>query len=155
FRPPDTDRLLNDDGCPIARIPLRLAYRPPDDGRAVRRSMRLVPISRCKPGQRLARPIFNEEGMVLLGVDMEVTDHLIRRLREHGIAYVYVRDSRTDDVVIPDLISRDARRKAMAHVPAPFRRLMNETSRRANPGLLAREFRDVLTMIIDVLSANR
>jgi len=117
--------------------------------------MRLVPISRCKPGMRLARPIFNEEGMVLLGVDMELTDHLIRRLREHGIAYLYVADSRTDDVVIPELISHETRRKAMAQVRASFRRLMNETNRRANPGLLAREFRDVLTMIIDDLSANR
>lgn len=92
---------------------------------------------------------------MLLGAGVELTDHLIRRLRDHNIAYLYVADPRTDDLVIPELLSPETRRQSAAQIRTSFRRLMGETNRKVNPGLLAKEIKDVLTMIIDDLSGNK
>lgn len=117
--------------------------------------MRLLPISKCRSGMRLARPIFNDDGLVLLGTGVELTDHLIGRLRDHGVSYLYISDERTDDLFVPELVSPETRQKAVAQVRTSFRQLMGETNRKTTPGLLAKEFKAVLSMIIDDLSSNK
>lgn len=104
---------------------------------------------------RLGRPIFNEEGKVLLGAEMTLTDQLIRRLKQHGISHLYIADPRTDDLVIPELITQETRQQSMAQIRTNFLRLMGEASRKANPGLLAKEFKDVLSMIMSDLGSNK
>lgn len=91
----------------------------------------------------------------MLGADVELTEQLIRKLQEHGISYLYVGDPRTDDLVIPELISQETRQRSVSQIRSTFRRLMSETNRKAHPGLLAKEMKVVLTMIIDDLSDKK
>ena len=49
-------------------------------------------------GNEASQKIFSEDGIVLLGEDMELTARLISRLEQSGIQYVYIGDSRTEDV---------------------------------------------------------
>lgn len=117
--------------------------------------MRLIPLSKCEPGMKLGKNIYNEEGRILLSQEVELTSGMIQRLVSSGIHYLYIADSRTDDIVIPDLISPETRVRTVTQIRTTFRALMGETNRKQNPGSLAKGFRDVLQMIIDDLSGNK
>ncbi len=118
--------------------------------------MRLIPIKHCTPGMKLGKSIYNEEGLVLLNENVELTSSLISRLERLGIDFLYVHDPRTDDIVIPNLISDETRRKATSAIRANFRRMMENCGRRrtVNVDFIGSTFRDVMTMMIDDLSRN-
>lgn len=120
-------------------------------------TMRLLPIYSCEPGMRLGKPVFNEEGVVLLGENVELSQQLISRLRQLGIDYLYVKDGITDDVIIPDTLSEETRMRAVAEIRTSFRQQMEEHGgkRIAKHPLLGKSFNNVLQMIIDDLSDNR
>jgi len=49
-----------------------------------------VLISKLKPGMKLAKPVKNESGMILLGENTELSDSLIRRLENMNIENVSI-----------------------------------------------------------------
>jgi len=52
--------------------------------------MAKMPVSALKPGMKLAKPIVNDAGMILLGEGSWLTDTLIERLLNMNIGSVYV-----------------------------------------------------------------
>jgi putative nucleotidyltransferase with HDIG domain len=118
--------------------------------------MRLMPINMCYPGMRLAKNIYNEDGMVLLAVNIELTQRLIDRLFSYGIDYIYIADSRTDDIVQQDVIQDETRNKAFVEIRNTFRKVMEDSNKRGAVSYydIGRNFRDVMKMIIDDLSAH-
>ncbi|MDT9724766.1 HD-GYP domain-containing protein [Xylanibacillus composti] len=118
--------------------------------------MRLIAIQQCRPGMTLARNIYNESGLVLLGTGVELTDTLIRRLSETGIDFIYIADSRTEDVVIPELLDDDTRIQSLEVIRSSFKTLMEENHRKRYSGHkeLGKNFRQVTTMIMDDLSRH-
>ena len=104
---------------------------------------------------KLAKNIYSEDGRVLLGVGVELTGVLIRKLHEHGIPFIYVFDKRTEDVVVPDIISDETRMRAMQLIRNSFRTLMEQSGRRKAVGSLDKEMRGVLSMIVDDLSSHK
>lgn len=117
--------------------------------------MRLISISKCKPGMMLGKNIYNEDGRVLLSAHVELTSVFIQRLKKHGITYLYVMDPRTDDIIVPDMISDDTRRKALTQIRTTFKSLMENNNRRRAVGSLDKEIRGVLSLIIDDLSSHK
>jgi len=119
--------------------------------------MRLMPISNCRSGMRLARPIYNEDGVVLLAEHVELTEMMIRRLEKIGFLFLYIEDPRTDDLVIPEMISTETRIRAVGEVRKQFRRLMSQGIQRTYVGrdFFGAAFRDVVTMLIDDLSKQQ
>ena len=115
--------------------------------------MRMMPISQCQPGMRLAKSIFSDEGIVLLAEGVELTGAFIRRLHEHGFRYLYVQDPRFDDVRIPEPISEATRRKALNAVRNAFREFAEQPGRRRaySYPYIARDIREAVDMIIDDL----
>ncbi|UJF32814.1 HD-GYP domain-containing protein [Paenibacillus hexagrammi] len=71
--------------------------------------MRIIPTIMCQPGMRLGKAIFTEEGQVLVGYRVELTSSMLRKLSQIGIDYLYIEDSRTDDIVIEDPIHEETR----------------------------------------------
>ncbi|MFD2613512.1 HD-GYP domain-containing protein [Paenibacillus gansuensis] len=118
--------------------------------------MRLIPIHRCMPGMRLGKKIYNEEGLVLLREQVELTEQLIRRLQAMGVSFVYVADPRTDDLIVPDLIRDDTRRAVMSELRTNFKRMMEDTGRRRGMTQLfiGKQFKSVLSTLIDDLSSH-
>lgn len=116
--------------------------------------MRLLPISVCKPGMRLGKRIFNEEGLVLLAEHAELTQSILTRLSHHGIDFLYIDDPRTDDIVIPELLSGETRFAATKVIRSHFRRLMDDSNRKKaiQTGMLSKDFRQILNQMIDDLS---
>lgn len=119
--------------------------------------MRLLPISICRPGMRLGRNIYNEEGLVLLSEHVELTQPLLRRLAQHGIDFLYINDPRTDDIVIPELLSQPTRTEAMKVIRSHFRKLMDDSNRKktVTGGFMGKDFRKIMSLIIDELSRNK
>lgn len=118
--------------------------------------MRLIPVGLSRPGMKLGRKIYNEEGLVLLAEHAELTGPIIRKLEQHGISRLYVMDSRTEDIVIPDAISEETRQKAMVEIRSHFRRLMMDTAPRKaiNAPFFGKAFKQVVSMIVDDLRQN-
>jgi HD-GYP domain-containing protein (c-di-GMP phosphodiesterase class II) len=119
--------------------------------------MRLLPISVCKPGMRLGKKIYNEEGLILLSEHVELTEVLLRRLVQHGIDFLYIDDPRTDDIVIPELLSDETRFTATRVIRTHFRRMMDDANKKkaVQAGMLSKDFKQILSMMIDDLSKHK
>jgi HD-GYP domain-containing protein (c-di-GMP phosphodiesterase class II) len=116
--------------------------------------MRLLSISQCRPGMKLGKNIYNEEGRVLLGIHMELTSTIIQRLANFGVDFIYVFDDRTEDVLVPDMIHEETRIKTIATIRNSFSNMMTETHNRRSSNRLSKDFRNVLDMIIDDISSH-
>ncbi|MBD3922560.1 HD-GYP domain-containing protein [Paenibacillus sp. PR3] len=75
--------------------------------------MKKVNIHQIKPGDKLAKPILQDNGNVLLGVGVELNERFIDRLRKLGIDVLFVEDAFTDDLEPPEAISEKTRQKAV------------------------------------------
>jgi len=119
--------------------------------------MRLLPLAMVRPGMKLGKKIYNEEGLTLLGENVELSQRLIHRLAEHGVDFVYIADPRTDDIQIPDMISDETRLKATSEIRTSFRSMMEDAIRRKTSGnlKLGKTFGNVMKMIIDDLSGHQ
>lgn len=71
--------------------------------------MRRVSLERLKDRMKLGRTIYSSEGKVLLAAGQEVTERYKKKLKDLGIMYVYVEDSRTKDIEIADVVSEKTR----------------------------------------------
>lgn len=118
--------------------------------------MLFMPINMCQPGMRLAKNIYNDDGMVLLAVNVELTQRLLDRLFSNGIDYIYIEDARTNDIIQEDVIQDETRSKAVSEIRNTFKKVMEDSNKRGavNYYDIGRNFRDVMKMIIDDLSAH-
>ncbi|MBP1995895.1 HD-GYP domain-containing protein [Paenibacillus eucommiae] len=118
--------------------------------------MRLLPISMCRPGMKLGKSIYNEEGTVLLAVNVELTQRLLGRLNEFGIDYLHILDSRTEDIVVEEIVSESTRVRGVTEIRSTFRKLMEDSNRRGAIHYydLGRKFRELMSTIIDDISGH-
>lgn len=120
-------------------------------------NMRLLTLKQCKPGMKLAKRIFSEDGIILLGENMELTDRLISRLEANHVQYVYVQDPRTDDITNKTIISEETFRVAVKEIRKNFDVLMNP-SKSIKPfarPFVAKPLKEMMGLIIDDLSTNK
>jgi len=64
--------------------------------------MRLEFIDRVRVGEVLGKSIFANDGSTLLRIGVKLTQKYIKRLKTLGVFYVYVEDSRLNDITIED-----------------------------------------------------
>ncbi|MCZ8513455.1 HD-GYP domain-containing protein [Paenibacillus filicis] len=119
--------------------------------------MRLMPLSMVKPGMKLGKRIYNEEGITLLGERMELTSHLIKRLGDHGIDFVYIDDPRTRDLVIRESVTDETRARALSEIRQTFRVVMDDQVKKklANGRQMGKVFRGIMDLLLDDLSSNK
>ena len=119
--------------------------------------MLLLPLQLCRPGMRLGKAIYSDDGLVLLGERKELTDTVLNRLERFGIQYLYIEDARTDDLVFQDIVSAETRARAVGEVRTQFRRMMDESMRRSSVnGLqLGRAFKSVIDSILDDITSSQ
>ncbi len=108
------------------------------------------------PGMKLAKRIFSEDGLVLLGKDVTLTEKLIRRLAECGINYVYIADQMTDDVKIPETFSDEVRIQAIGEIRAAFREMVDLPRKKGTTyPYVDKKFRRVMKLVLDELGSHR
>ncbi|WP_068619935.1 HD-GYP domain-containing protein [Paenibacillus tuaregi] len=116
--------------------------------------MRLISINSLQPGMKLAKKIYNDEGLILLSENAELTKGLIRRLKELGLNQVYIADRLTDDIVIPEMISEETRRRAMQEIRTNFRKVTEPALRGRVYPYLGKTFLKVVESILSDLSSR-
>lgn len=119
--------------------------------------MRIVTTGSLTPGKILAKSIFNENGLILLGEGVELTQAILDRLQKHGIEYVYIMDERTEDIVVEELITHETRSIAMAEIRTNFRKVMEDSSRKHGftSVQLGKQFKELVNLIHEDLSRNK
>ncbi|MEA4882356.1 MAG: HD domain-containing phosphohydrolase [Clostridia bacterium] len=68
--------------------------------------MRKVGVEHAKPGMRLAEHIYNEAGVIRVQAGTALTDVLVTRLAEFGVAEVAIEDPRVDDLSVVESVPR-------------------------------------------------
>lgn len=128
-------------------------YRKRDKGDTY---MRRISTKNCIAGMVLAKPVYNDIGLALIGIDIELTDSLIYRLLQLGVDSVYIHDSRTDDIIIEDPISDETREMALKAIKHTFKDMFSGqlTSRSLIKNDLASVFKPVLENMIKDLKSN-
>lgn len=117
--------------------------------------MRWISIAACTEGMCLAKNIYNEEGLILLGAGVELSHLYIERLKGMGISYIYVEDERTEGIVAPDILSEETRLQANKLIRNEFKSLMVDSSKRKRTVQnLDKQFTALLDNIIDDISSH-
>ncbi|WP_458120450.1 HD-GYP domain-containing protein [Paenibacillus sp. Z6-24] len=116
--------------------------------------MRLLPITSLQPGMRLAKKIYNEDGVVLLSEGVELTSGIIRKLYKHGLDYIYIQDKDTDDVIVRDIVSQDTKRQALREIRTHFRSLADPGVQKSTYPIIGKSFSGIIDTIISELSAD-
>ncbi|NLM35980.1 MAG: HD-GYP domain-containing protein [Clostridiales bacterium] len=81
--------------------------------------MRLVPIECVKEGSLLAKPLYDDEGRILLKEGIRLTSTIIKRISSIKIYSVYIIDEYSNKE-IEDVIKPDLRQKAIAKLKETF-----------------------------------
>lgn len=87
--------------------------------------MRLVTTKSLKEHDILSKPLFNDNGQVLIQAGVPLTRRMIDRLISLEIGYVYIEDEFTKDVQIEDTISDKTRKKAVDTIKKEFAEIAN------------------------------
>jgi len=119
--------------------------------------MKKLHISLVKPGDVIAKPIYQENGNVLLGVGMSLTQRYIERLRNMGIDYLFVEDSLTFDIVPQETISDATRNKAVKEITETMSALRsNDLSKgKVIAPNIGKNFREIFGSIMAELSTRK
>jgi putative nucleotidyltransferase with HDIG domain len=88
--------------------------------------MRLIATNLLKPGMRLGKTVYNENGTVLIKEKIPLTETMINRLLKLGITFVYVEDPRTEDIVPRLPISEETRKEALETIETVFTYIQNQ-----------------------------
>ena len=111
--------------------------------------MRRIRTTMLQPGMKTARNIYADDGTILLGAGMALTEYFIYRLDELGIASVYIQDDVFNSLgEIPDVIPEEVRIRTVQEVKETFHAL--ESSRSIN----VYKVKDAVENILDELLAN-
>ncbi|MFM1653702.1 HD-GYP domain-containing protein [Brevibacillus sp. B_LB10_24] len=120
--------------------------------------MRLISVNRCQPGQKIAKSIYTNNGTVLIGAGVFLTQRMINRLQEYHISAVYIDDELTSDIIVEDVVSEQTRREAMGIISETFKAYQIDPKRwRQLPSSqqIGQKFRHAVLSIIDELKGNQ
>ncbi|WP_096156771.1 MULTISPECIES: HD-GYP domain-containing protein [Bacillus] len=88
--------------------------------------MRLLHTKSLKPGMKLAKSIYNESGRILLKSGIPLTDRMISRLIQLKVTFVYLEDARTNDIIIPSMVSDRVKTEALQTITETFEAFKGE-----------------------------
>ncbi|MFF2483354.1 HD-GYP domain-containing protein [Paenibacillus sp. NPDC058071] len=118
--------------------------------------MRKVHIELVKPGDKLAKPIFQDNGSILLGEGVELNDRFITRLKALGIDVLFIEDGKTEDLEPEETIREETRKNAVDAVYSAMNSFKELSPKgRAIAPDMGRTFRSVFGQIMTDLSTRQ
>jgi HD-GYP domain-containing protein (c-di-GMP phosphodiesterase class II) len=114
--------------------------------------VRICPLRELETGMILGKSLFNEAGQLLLRAGYRLDADVLRRLRDSGRSAVYILEEGTEDIIPEDLLSEEARARAVSAFTQTVERVTEAAEYRADipPSKLrlvverAAEFRNVV-----------
>ncbi|MET3193612.1 HD-GYP domain-containing protein [Bacillus sp. OAE603] len=88
--------------------------------------MRIVVTSTLVPGTLLGKPIYNEQGKILVNANVPLTVMMINRLHKLGISYVFIHDPLSDGLELDSTISDELRIESTKKIEDAFVKFKNE-----------------------------
>ncbi|WP_102344996.1 HD-GYP domain-containing protein [Bacillus sp. Marseille-P3661] len=82
--------------------------------------MRLLSTNSLKANMKLAKPIYNGRGQILVGEGVPLTQRMIQRLADLGITYVYIDDPHTKDIIVTSPITEKTKKEAIDTIEETF-----------------------------------
>lgn len=113
--------------------------------------MKLVFINNIKEGEILARDIFANNGCILLKANTKLTYTYIDNLINHGVFYIYIKDSRLDDIK-DDHYLAELKQKAFENIPKIFNDLTSDNEIHVNESL--KSITNLINYVIDEKTIN-
>jgi putative nucleotidyltransferase with HDIG domain len=119
--------------------------------------VRLVSIKNCMNGMTIARPVFDEQGRLLLGSGVSLTKRILERLESQGITHLYIDDELTKDLVLEDNISIEVRTEATKSIQTVFEAIREgkHKSKATTYGKMVNEFKRVFENLLSELKRNQ
>ena len=74
--------------------------------------MRKVLVDSLEPGMKVARPVFNTDGRILINTGVIIRPNYIRLLKHLGVLIVFVDDEQFPAVEVEDILSQETRMRA-------------------------------------------
>lgn len=87
--------------------------------------MKLVRTSNLQANMVIAQPIYDDRGRVLIREGISLTNTMIKRLINHGIAYVYVKSKLLENIQIDTGIDQQVRVDATNQIKQTFKEFKN------------------------------
>jgi len=75
--------------------------------------MRVISVENLETGMEIGRTVHGANGATLLAEGVELTSKFINRLKEMGIAAIYIRDEAIGDIKVDDVVSEKTRIEAL------------------------------------------
>jgi HD-GYP domain-containing protein (c-di-GMP phosphodiesterase class II) len=107
-----------------------------------------IRLEELKPGMVVAKPIYDQEGRVLLNRGVVLRDSLIDRLRQIGCPAVYIDVPLAEGIVLPDMLKEETRAKSISQLRKAFDDVQTGQS------LDLDAIKDTVINIIDEVLAN-
>lgn len=119
--------------------------------------MRLISVSSLTGNEVLAKAIYNDSGQILLGTEVILRANLIERLRDKGIPYVYIKDSRTNDIEVKDVVSDITKRESLKKVSETMNKIFTDQKSKSKISTprLAKDFNKLFDNIIYDLQKSK
>ncbi len=87
--------------------------------------MHLVSINNLQPGDILGRSVYNERSKLQLATGFEFTEPIIKKLKDFGFNYVYIKDGVIDDLEVDESINDTLRHEISKTVNVSFDEIKN------------------------------
>lgn len=114
--------------------------------------MRLLPVNLLTPGMILGKSIYNNDGLILLGEGVRLTDNLIRRLGNLDLSYVFIEDAKTEGIEVPSLISDETRLAAIQSIKTSFKSMEEKPKLKGSFLHLGKTFNGMMEDMLDEIS---
>jgi HD-GYP domain-containing protein (c-di-GMP phosphodiesterase class II) len=111
--------------------------------------MQRISVLRLTPGMIVAKNVFAADGRVLIAAGISIKQSYIRRLKELGIASVYIDSPLLPSVEVPEVVKEETRVKAITMVKNAFQNF------RTTKKLDFKRFSEVAAAIVSDLICNR
>lgn len=123
--------------------------------------MRLISLEQCQSGTKLGKPIYSENGVVLLAEGVELTDKLIEKLKRYNVSTIYIEDEASEGIDIVEAIPEEMLVEAIGTVKKGLKDLAELNMSHPNiqgmmkSGRAIRSFQKIFRGIVSCLSENR
>jgi|HigsolmetaAR204D_1030405.scaffolds.fasta_scaffold01952_6 HD-GYP domain-containing protein (c-di-GMP phosphodiesterase class II) len=119
--------------------------------------MRLVSLKQARPGMKLARPVLTQDGKILLGTGMTLTERLIQGLERSKVDAIYIDDPQTADIVVEEVIRPQTRQVAVEAIEQTIRQITNSNklARKISLKEMGLHFQHVFSAILEDLMSNK
>jgi HD-GYP domain-containing protein (c-di-GMP phosphodiesterase class II) len=119
--------------------------------------MRLVTTRSLMENDTLSKPVYHDNGNVLIQAGIPLSQRIINRLIKLGIGYVYIEDEMTKNIKVQNIVSDETRKAAISSIRKEFEEIANHQiiGNSLNTAHLSKNFSKVIeSILVDIKKSD-